>query len=511
MARFKMILCSAGVVVTAVAWAENGPTARAISNADWGTANDIFPYVARLEIDRSNNDFNGDGDRFNDPGSNIAANGDTFCTATLIAPDVMVTASHCFAGMGLAAGGNIPAGRVRANFGNYGQLLNAGGRIHPMATFGVAPNDLAYITLNGVPNPAAISPVPIMPRAPKVGDVNFAIGFGIGDRSSRGLGPVVGAPDFNIAQHNGGGPGRGAGAKGWSTITVDDWDESFVIQRQAAGEDFTEGGDSGGPGTQHHSFPTRAFASNIAGSSRNDFVMSAVSGGDTPAVNAADNGFNYVADTNLCGPVGGPNPCDKWTRLDNQGRFLDEAIRLGQVSIKHNLPNDPRSVPANTPVKVLVKARVTPDEPYTMNIRLWEEDNQSGGPYNFYGDMALAPTNFADDLAGIGFSAGVAGAAVREVCAWQELTAGDLIRYDEALSPLDPDLDWTFQINYGAGNTYVGLTPTGLDELNAGINACSTSIAAGTAIRGGFAMVPEPASVALLALGGMCVLIRKRG
>lgn len=511
MSRFKMILCSAGVVATAVARAENGPTAQAISNADWGTANDIFPYVARLEIDRSNNDFNGDGDRFNDPLSATPANGDTFCTATLIAPDVMVTASHCFRNMGIAAGGNIPAGRVRANFGNYGQLLNAGGKIHPAATFGVAANDLAYITLNGVPNPAAISPVPIMPRAPKVGDINFAIGFGIGDRSGRGGDAVPASPNFNISQHNGGGPGRGAGAKGWSTITVDDWDDNFVYQNQDPGEDFTEGGDSGGPGTQHHSFPARAFASNIAAGSRNDFLMSAVSGGDTPPV--VGGAFQYDRDATTPGVQPGR---DLWTRLDNQGNFLNQAIALGAVTIQHNLPVDPRSLPANTPVKVLVKARVNANEPYTMNIRLWEEDNQPihalpDNPYNFYGEMQLAPTDWADDLAGIGFSSGVAGPMVREVCAWQELTAGDLASYDEEGNPLDPDLDWSFQINYGDSGRYVDLAQTDLAAINAGINACAADIAAGTAIRGGFAMVPEPASIALLALGGLCVMVRRRG
>ncbi|HWL92377.1 MAG TPA: trypsin-like serine protease [Phycisphaerae bacterium] len=467
----------------------DGPNALAISNANWGTAADQYPHVARLEIDLDNNgSYNG------------AA--DTHCTGTLIAPDVMVTAGHCFRSF-LNPGNNIPANRVRANFGAVGTILNAGGRVHPAYSNIPGPdqNDLAYIILGGTPNAAVVSPISLLPRPARVNDTNYAVGFGVGNAS--GAGPA-GAPSFGITQHNGGAPGRNAGAKGWATINVDNVTANHVQQTQDSGEDFTEGGDSGGPGIQRHIMPNRAWGSNIVNFARNDFAMSAVDGGNTPGVSGG--AFNY--DTNP-GMPGIQSGSDSWTRLDTQGNFLNEAIALGATTIFHNMPSDPMSLNPNDPVKVLIRSQVNGLEPYTLNIKLWEEDNEPAAPYRFSGDLALQATNFNDDLAGFGHSAGVAPLGVSTVCAWQELTVGDLISYDEDGNPQDPPLDWVFQINYADAGQSVDPLATALPLINAQIAGCEAQIAAGAAIRGGFAMVPEPATLSLVILASLA-LIRRR-
>src|SRR5262249_2021229 len=142
-------------VLVRVAKAIDGPTASAISNANWGTANDAWPFVARLEIDKNNADSNGDNDLFNDP---LGATGDTFCTAQLIPPHVLVTAAHCVRDI-IDVNGNAPAGRVAVNFGNLpngpSTFINTGGKSHPLYVHGSVPreHDLAYITLGAAPDP----------------------------------------------------------------------------------------------------------------------------------------------------------------------------------------------------------------------------------------------------------------------------------------------------------------------------------------------------------------------
>jgi len=494
-ARTGLLAWIAAGICANGAYAINGPGANAISNANWGTANDPFPYVARIEIDLDGN------------GTYNHSTNDTFCTGTLIAPEVLVTAGHCFRSF-LNPGASIPANRVRVNFGQLGQINNSGGKVHPLYSNVPGPdqNDLAYVLINRTAGDfldnALGSPVALYPTIAWDGDTNTAVGFGVGHNS--GAGPAA-APAFGIWQHLGGAPGRAAGAKGWAGIRVDGLTADHVTQSIDPGEDFTEGGDSGGPGMQTRHLPRRAWASSLGAQTRSRYVMSAVDAGPTPSV--VGGAFNYDTDPGTPGVQPGT---DTWTRLDTQGNFLNEAMALGTTSIYHNLPLDPASMNPNDMVKVLIRASVNNLEPYTLSARLWEEDNEPGAPYHFTGDVTLGITPFNDDLAGFGFSAGIAPAGVTRVCIWDRARVGDLVPYDEAGNPGDPDLDWVFHVNYKDAGQSVAPPSYTLQEINTQIADCEARIAAGTALRGGYAMVPEPGTVLLLALGVLGMRVRRR-
>jgi len=486
------------------ALAIDGPSVVAIPNANWGGVSDTWPYVVRLEL-----------------------GGGRWCSGTLIAPDLVATAGHCFGALGSNAA--IPAGTVSINFGPNATtpiLQNSGGRTHNVIPKG--PNDFAVVSIDVGGNPSPTSPIPILPRPPQAGDSTFGVGFGVAFEG-------IGIPSPNQNQNNaqriavtvGGYSQHTEAAKNVAAITVDAVTSlnmgtaGFVNQFQQKPESWTEQGDSGGPGI----FPVRGLPRSVYGSqvgtyARGDFVGSAVSDGPTPGTLDSSNlaAINYP-----------PNPAidpDSWTRLDTELAFIaanaTPSMRPTRIQMFENLPADPRSLPADQAVGVFIRATydraLTSD--FSLNTVLWEEDNQLFGPYAFSGDVRLGYTPFADDLGGLGFSSGRFRDKNADLVQWAFTTAGALAGFDESLNPGDPPLDWLVQFNYGDVFTVPGVSafgvgpvdlhflltgimvdiiPTSFDQILAQISVARRELSRNAAERGGLALaVPEPGTWQLL-------------
>ncbi|MCP5149173.1 MAG: S1 family peptidase [Chromatiales bacterium] len=458
------------------ALAVDGPSVNAIPNADWGGPDDIWPHVVRLEI------------------------GTSYCTGTLIAPDMVATAGHCFGTPNAA----IAPGTVTVDFGpGLGTMRNSGGRTHGVSRSDLTAGDFAVVTLDTSSTPTPVSPIALLPRTPRVGETSFAVGFGV-------EGGTQNADNADrIEASVGGWPQHAEAAKNWARITVDGLRigagdaYGYVQQFQASPENWTEPGDSGGPGIGIHSaIPGRAYGSAIGDYQRNDFVFSAVSGGPTPATRDSSDPTRITYPAN---PAARP---DEWTSLEHEMPFIhanrSASMRPTNVSIYHNLPANPSLLAPDDIVKVLAYAAYDPNVPdYFLNLTLWEEDDETAGPFDFSGDIRLAPTAGADDLLGFGFSAGRFTGLENIVVVWEEIEAKYLLPYAEDSAD---DLSWLFQVNYGNPIMATDLTQnvaifaTDLATIDAEIARAMQDIDGGAALRGGFAMpAPEPHALALLA------------
>lgn len=505
------------LAISQPAVAIDGPGVVRIPDNVWGTANDVWPYVVRLEFDDNLSGVFGDSRVIN----GIVVK-DEICSGTLIAPDVVVTAGHCFSSttagtLNVLPGAAVPAGRVRVNFGpGMGAnqfVLNAGGRVNQVADRN--PDDVAYVTLE---SPVAISPVAVIPTTPKAGNANFAVGFGVAPGNNGNNPQRIQIVQDGFRQH-------ADAAKNWTEIAVDRVSDHFVEQFQQPNEDWTEVGDSGSPGLKGYVMPPRAFGNSIQESARGFAVMSAVSGGPTPTTADSQGGtINYPAN-----PVVNS---DKWTRLDSlltlggglrQGDFLNEASSMRPIAngiqIYHNLPDADGFVglDPNDQVAVLVKATFGNGAPYLLNLKVWDDDspgNELLTVNSFTGDFALRPTVDDDDLLGYGHSGGKLPNGAESVCAWDVTTVASLLAYEEAGDPNEPPLDWTFQVNYASDLQFHRGSPNvhrmNLAGVQAQIADCQGSIQFGTAVRGGFALVPEPSSLGQLAAAVAILQISRR-
>lgn len=464
------------------AHAIDGPSVHPIPNTSWGSADDIWPHVVRVELD-----INGDGN-FQDDGS--------FCTGTLIAPDLVATAGHCFDWVG--ANTAIPAGGVRLNFGPGATtqfFTNSGGQTHGIVAV-TDPNDFAVVSIDTTNNATPASPIPILPRPARVGDTVFAIGYGVDVFNNQDNSDRIATVVDGFLQHN-------EAAKNWATLTVDNVTEDFIEQIQQSPENWTETGDSGGPAgiLRVTDLPEQAYGSDVGAFQRGDFITSVVSGGPTPVTPDSSDPSRIEYDSS--------SP-DRWTRIDRERNFIHDNATLSMLptnlSIFHNLPLDLSLLAPNDPIKVFIRATYAPSAlDYLLNINLWEEDDQSSGPFDFSGDVALRNTLFGDDLAGFGFSAGRFNGLSRDLVVWEQTTAQALFSFDDLLDPPGSLLDWVFQINYGDELQFANVTPSSLAAIDTQIEMALSDITAGNATRGGFAVaqVPEPSTLLSLLLAGI--------
>jgi hypothetical protein len=272
---------------------------------------------------------------------------------------------------------------------------------------------------------------------------------------------------------------------------------NFVTQVYAAGENFAEPGDSGGPGfVASAALPARAYPTGWDLRGRNLFLVSDVQGYSIRPPLAA-------------------GQYDTLIRIDDTLATLNMTLnQITGVTITHNLPTDPSTLPAGAPIGVLIEVTfANAGQPYIFYPRLFEEDDELLTPFYFDGDVALRPTPFLDDLGGIGWGAGILPGGVNKVFAWDFTTAGALVAYDEALNLLDPPLDWLLDLNYQSAiqqDLTTGVLPMGFPAVQAAIAAAQAQIMSGNAVRGPFAMVPEPSAGMILTCIGVILLGLRR-
>jgi hypothetical protein len=479
-------------VLTTTLLAIDGPGVQRITDGDWGTNDDLYPHVVRLELDRD-----GDGDfELTSMGST-----DTWGTGTLVAPDVIATAGHIFNNFtpAIAPNSPIPAGRVRIRYGNGANdfVTNDGGMTRQMV-FKVA-NDFAFVTISANDSIPRSQPIAVLRRAPRVNDVNFAVGFGT--TWANNAGPANPRRTVNDPH---GIPRHFDAAKNWSSIVVDNVTPDFVEQVIASPEDWTEGGDSGGPGQvfQLDSFPARAYNAKTGSSFkfRDNYLISAVSGGPTPST---QNSANAAAVT-----YPAANNPDAWTRLDKQAEWLNndpgapKSMRPLNVNVFHNLPTSAGDLSDPTAmVKVFWEIRYETANPWLANLALWEEDTAAGDqPMGFAGNWQFGANLGADDLVGYGHSADKLNPNQSIVYAWDWCRVADLI-------PVVDDFDWQFRVNYGTDYA-INVNKVGLNAIDALIQAYTIDFP-NAGQRAGFALIPEPVASCPLIVGA-ALLLRRR-
>lgn len=470
-------------------------------------AADPFPFVPKIR-----GDIEGNG-RFVD-----------LCTGTLIAPRVVATAAHCFvdrpfvvgstpegAPILLQPGQALPANRVLVEFGDVpfvtgplgnvglGGFLNAGGLTHPNYNSAApvpAVNDIAYVTLSAMPN---VTPVPILPRLPIANrDLNTRIGYGqdAGFQRPPGL------------------------KKAWGMSNIDSITAHHIGQNlpPPAGQVHQEHGDSGGPNLYRFSDQPMAFRPP-------PLRVGALPIGSVYLPNWDARGRDAFVFGAVHGRAGGVGHT---VRFDERGDPNDNLVFLSggmpnpvATNIIHNLSDDPCSLAPATPQAVVISAIYPAGSDYVFYPKLWEEDNQLAAPFYFDGDMRLGRTPFADDLAGLGYTAGRLPGGLTTVHAFDIRTAGALCKLDEALNPLDPPLDWLMKL-YPTGDTFhltsaamafpgtTKIAPSTNQQVLDALNDAIDEILNGQAVHGPFALFPEPGTLTLLAFGAATILLRRR-
>ncbi len=419
---------------------------------------------------------------------------DRLCSGTLIAPDLVVTAAHCFRDQG-------PGYAATIGFGNGNATNRTGtGTIHPnwgAPTSGPnvpaigTPADLAVIRLT---NPVTtVAPLPLMLRMPLVDDVVLFAGYGdTHTPPKRWSGPPH---DNNLAP-----------ITPWDIDAISAEFTYAIPQEAGALEAFTEGGDSGGPEI-YRAVLKPGFGFN--------FLVSALQG---------------TMQTAPSGVMG-----ETHTRVDRQANasggasatsnvaFLNGAMpNPTSIKIKHNLPADPAAVNPNDMVGVYIEATypAATRPSYVFSPMLFEDDFDLGLPTkNYLGRMAFGPVGFVDDLAGYAYNTGVLTGLETRVIAYDFVKAGALIAFDEALNPLDPPLDWMLDFNSNqlqfdltnniAPAGHMVMTAT-LAELNQLVSDAELDFALELAVQGMFMLAPEPAAATLLAVALLVTPRRRR-
>lgn len=137
----------------------------------------------------------------------IVDNGGPFCTGTVVAPRVVVTAAHCLEGVtspnqiGFALGPNA--------FRPQKVILVSAATVHPQYDARNIRNDIAVLRLA---SDAGVTPVPIATKAPVVGQSLVFVGYGMSNgRTGAGFGTKrqvtmkiaqLGATQFAYAEAN---------------------------------------------------------------------------------------------------------------------------------------------------------------------------------------------------------------------------------------------------------------------------------------------------------------------
>jgi hypothetical protein len=186
----------------------------------------------------------------------IGADGDHFCSGTLIAPQYVLTAGHCAEGVANTAGQFTVGGRT---------YLTEQVFVHPSYTGDVgsdSSDDLAIYKLREAV--VGIDPMPIFRGTPQVGQLLTLVGFGGGGTGTTGTNG-----DFGI--------------KRVGTTPIDEVTQTLILWNfDNNTESNTAPGDSGGP-----AFVTVNGVQYIAG---------VTSGGDSPNAAIGDHSFDTRVD-----------------------------------------------------------------------------------------------------------------------------------------------------------------------------------------------------------------------
>lgn len=169
--------------------------------------------------------------------------GGPFCTGTVVAPRVVVTAAHCLEGVKSAASLGFALGP--SAFRPQRILKVAGASVHPQYDARNIRNDIAVLRLAA---DAPVTPVPIATKAPTVGQSLVFVGYGVSNgRTGAGFGTKrqvtmkvaqVGASQFAYAEANkntcsgdSGGPAFATDASGNLTVAgVTSYGDAACVQ-----------------------------------------------------------------------------------------------------------------------------------------------------------------------------------------------------------------------------------------------------------------------------------------
>ncbi len=431
----------------------------------------IDPYPAVAWIDRDGH------------GGSVVSPRTDECTGTLIAPDLVVTAAHCFWDQG-------PSPQATVGFGvdNTHRFNSASVTLHPRWTVGGPPtpstvpsgthSDLAVIRLSTPVPPTVATPAPLLLRGPRVGDEHIIVGYG----------------DNHTPPKRWSGPPHDVPIAPVTSPALDAIDNEFVDWNiMGFLEAGIEEGDSGGPG-----FLNALGFSFVKSAHQGTFVSSNVERATRIDQQARNSG----------GDTGSPAGYVQQSNIDFIQAHMPNPI---SVQVTHNIPAQPSLLPANTPVGITITATYPASRnTYVFDPFIYEDDSLFGSS-TFDGDLALRPTLGLDDLMGFSYGAGIFPDAGRTVTTHQSITAGELVPYGENFLDRPPfELDWVLDINPQfdlTANNDPQVTFT--NDFQAVQAAFDAAVASG-AIPVAFQMVPEPSSLMVLIVGGSALMARPR-